>query len=52
MQEVIELFNRIRQNRQEIVKGSIDKLSNEFDDYLRTVMESLSKQLGRDLSKT
>ena len=33
-------------------KKDNQKLSEEFDEYLRTVMESLSKQLVRDLSKT
>ena len=67
MQEVTELFDKIRKNRLRLnsdkpssattttgsKKGKGDEsLAREFDDYLHTVMDSLSKQLGKELTQT
>ena len=34
------------------VEITTENLAREFDGYLRTVMESLSKQLGKDMTQT
>ena len=63
MQEVTDLFSKIKNNRDKLhsetqanfrhsiqTENSTEILAREFDGYLRTVMESLSKQLGKDMT--